>query len=243
MAVVTGLEEREGRSASTFVLLLPTRDPAAAVEAVNGMVKKIAGGYWDSKYFTSTRVGEVTLNCWSWPEALQGGIHLNDLLSPTYGAVKDVLVLGNNPAFTAQVVEAVASGAGFEETSEYRKLRKRMKEEGFGDEPTLSGGFLFPPLFRASLDGSLRDIAKQIVFKTLNTAALRTEVEAELRRQGTTTEAEISKAFYAAEERKFDEQEAVLRRSLEPLNLVRWAAFEAQLGDRGIRVRAALEFR
>jgi hypothetical protein len=221
------------------VLLLPARDPAAAVEAMNGIVRKIAGGYADSKYFAPMRVGDVTLNSWSWPEGLQ----INDLLSPTYGAVKDVLVLGNNPAFTMQVVETAASGAGFEETSEYRKLRKRMKEEGFGEDPALAGGFLFPPLLRASLDGTLPHLAKQIVFKTLNSAALRVEVEAELRRQGTPTEIEIAKAHKEAVDRKIEEEEAALRRNLEPLNAIRWGAFEAQPSDRGIRVRAALEFR
>jgi hypothetical protein len=241
MAVVTGVAEREGRSYSTFVLLLPTRDAAAAVEAMNGMVRKIAGSYGDSKYFSSTRVGDVTLNSWSWPEGLQ----INDLLSPTYGAMKDVLVLGNNAAFTAQVVETAASGAGFEETSEYRKLRKRMKEEGFGGDPALAGGFVFPPLVEASLDGSLYLVAKQIVYayERTHAAQIRAEVEEDLRRQGGLSEPEINKAYYETIKRMVAEQEVALRRDLEPLNAVRWAAFEAQAGDRGIRVRAALELR
>jgi hypothetical protein len=239
MAVVTGVEERDGRSYTTFVLLLPARDPAAAVEALNGMVRKIAGSFGDSKYFSAIRVGEVTLNSWTWPDSLQ----INDLLSPTYGAVKDMLVLGNNVAFTTQVVETAISGAGFEETSEFRKLRGRMKEEGFASEPTLAGGFLLPPVFRASLDGSLPHVAKQIVYGTLNGPTLRAEVEADLKRQGVPSEAEIVKAYNEAVVRKVEEQEAALRRNLEPLNAIRWAAFDAQAGDRGIRLRAALELR
>jgi hypothetical protein len=240
MAVVTGVEEREGRSYTSFVLLLPARDPAAAVEAMNGIVRKIAGSYADSKYFAPMKVGDVTLNSWSWPEGLQ----INDLLSPTYGAVKGVLVLGNNPAFTTQVVETVAGGGGFEETSEYRKLRKRMKEEGFGEDPSLAGGFIFPPLLRASLDGTLPHLAKQIVYayEKTHAAQIRAEVETELRRQGNASEAEIGKAYFEAIKRMKEEEEAALRRNLEPLNAVHWAAFEAQSGDRGIRVRAALEF-
>jgi hypothetical protein len=241
MAVVTGLveEPRDGRSYTTFVLLLPTRDPAAAVEALNGMVRKIAGSFSDSKYFSQIRVGDLTLNSWTWPDSLQ----INDLLSPTYGAVKDFLIIGNNAAFTTQVVETAVGGGGFEETSDYRKLRTRMKEEGFAVDPPLAGGLLFPPLFRASLDGSLPHVAKQIVYRTLNGQALRAEVEAELRRQGVPKEVDIVKAYNEAVDRKIEEEEGVLRRALEPLNAVRWGAFEAQAGDRGIKVRAALEFR
>ncbi|HLY09925.1 MAG TPA: hypothetical protein VKW04_11525, partial [Planctomycetota bacterium] len=68
-------------------------------------------------------------------------------------------------------------------------------------------------------------------------------VEADLRRHGVPTEPEIVKAFNEAIDRKIEEREAALRRSLEPLNAVRWAAFEAQTGENGIRIRAALELR
>lgn len=240
MAFVTGVEERAGRSYTTFALILPTRDPYAAVEALNGMVRKIAGSFGDSKYFSSLKVGEVTLNSWTWPDGLQ----INDLLSPTYGAVKDYLVIGNNAAFTTQVVQtALEGGGGFEETSEYRKLKTRMKEEGFNADPSLAGGYFFPPLFRASLDGSLHHASKQLIYQTLNGPALRVEVETELRRQGTPSEADIVKAFNEAIDRKIDEQEAALRRNMEPLNAIRWAAFEARAEEKGIRIRAAAELR
>ncbi|HLY75215.1 MAG TPA: hypothetical protein VKU80_13930, partial [Planctomycetota bacterium] len=239
MAFVTGVEEHGGRSYTTFALLLPTRDPAAAVEALNGMVRKIAGGFGDSKYFSSFKVGDVTLNSWSWPDGLQ----INDLLSPTYGAVKDILVIGNNAAFTTQVVQTAAEGGGFEETSEFRKLRTRLKEEGFGADPSLACGYLLPPLVRASLDGSLHHASKQLIYQTLNGPALRAEVEGELRRRGTPTEADIVRAYNEAIDRKIDEQESALRRNLEPLNAVRWAALEALEGEKGIRFHAALELR
>jgi len=51
------------------------------------------------------------------------------------------------------------------------------------------------------------------------------------------------KAYNEAIDRKIDEQESALRRNLEPLNTIRWAAFEAEGGERGIRLRAALELR
>jgi hypothetical protein len=239
MALVTGAEDRDGRSYTTFTLLLPTRDPVAAVEALNGMVRKIAGSFGDSKYFSSMKVGDITLNSWSWPDGLQ----INDLLSPTYGAVKNFLVIGNNAAFTSQVVQTATEGGGFEETSEFRKLRTRMREEGFGTDPSLAGGFMFPAPFRASLDGSLHLASKQIIYQTLNGPALRAEVEGELRRHGTPTEADIVKAYNEAIDRKIEDQESALRRNIEPLNAIRWAAFEAQGGEKGIRLRAALELR
>ncbi len=86
-------------------------------------------------------------------------------------------------------------------------------------------------------------IAKQLVYGSLNAAAVRTEVEAELRRRGAPTEAEIVKAFNEAIDRKVEEQEAALKRNLEPLSAIRWAAFEARTMERGIRIRAALEVR
>jgi hypothetical protein len=243
MAFVTGVEEREGRAYTAFVLILPSKDPAAAVDALNGIVRKIAGAWGDSKYFVSIPVGDVTLNSWSWPEGLQKGTQINDLMSPTYGAVKDVVVLGNNPTFTESVVRAAAQGGGFEETSQFRKLRSRLKEEGIGMEPTLAGGFVFPPLIRASLDGILSNIARQTVYQTLNPQQHRAEVVEQLKRSGTPSEPEIIKAYNEALDRKVEDQEAALRRSLDPLNAVKWGAFEAQVGDRGIKIKAALELR
>jgi hypothetical protein len=153
------------------------------------------------------------------------------------------VVLGNNPTFTESVVRAAAQGGGFEETSQFRKLRTRLKEEGIGMEPALAGGFVFPPLIRASLDGILSNIARQTVYQTLNPQQHRAEVVEQLKRSGTPSEPEIIKAYNEALDRKVEDQEAALRRSLDPLNAVKWGAFEAQVGDRGIKIKAALELR
>ncbi|HZE99802.1 MAG TPA: hypothetical protein VE981_22540, partial [Planctomycetota bacterium] len=114
---------------------------------------------------------------------------------------------------------------------------------GIGADPALAGGFLLPPLLRASLDGMLTPIAKQLVYASLNGPALRQEVEAELRRQGTPQEPEIVKAYNEAIDRKIEEQEAALRRCVEPLNAVKWGAFEAKAGEKGITLKAAAELR
>jgi len=240
MGFVTGVEEREGRSYTAFVMILPSRDAAGAVEALSRMVRKIAGSWGDSKYFVSIPVGDVTMCSWSWPASLQ----VNDLLSPTYAAVGDRLVIGNNATFTEAVVRAAAQGAGFEETFQFRKFRSRLKEEGIGLEPTLAGGFFFPPLLRSSLDGIIAQVAKQMVYGSLNGPQLRAEVILRLgTRNGPPPEADINRAYNEAIDRRIDDQETALRRNLDPMNVLKWAAFEARAAGEGITIRAALEFK
>lgn len=240
MGLVTGVEEREGRAYTAFALILPSRDPAAAVEAMNKMIRKIAGSWGDSKYFQSIPVGDVTMNSWSWPDGLQ----VNDLLSPTYAGVGEFFVLGNNAPFTEAVVRAAAAGGGFEDTTQFRKFRVRLKEEAIGLEPTLAGGFLFPPLLRASLDGGVRSIAKQMAYASVNGAQLRAEVIQSLgSRNGPPSEADITRAYNEAIDRRIEDQDQALRRNLDPMNAVKWGAFEAKAAEKGITIRAAIEFR
>lgn len=240
MGVITGVEEREGRSYTAFVLVLPSRDPAGTVDALNTMVRKIAGTWGDSKYFVTTPVGDVTMNSWTWPPGLQ----VNDLLSPSYAAVRDRFVLGNNVAFTESVIRAASQAGGFEETSQFRKMRSRLKEEGIGLEPTLAAGFLLPPLLRVSLDGIVIHVAKQLVYGAVNGAQLRAEVIQALgTRNGPPAEADINKAYNEAIDRRLEEQEAALRRNLDPMNALKWGAFEARAAEKGITIRAAMEFR
>jgi len=236
--VMTGVEERGGQSVPTLTLVLPSNDPPAAVDALNGLVRKIAGSWGDSKYFTTEPLGETTVYSWSWPPALQ----IATLAAPTYAAVKGMVVIGTNKEFTLQVIRSADQGDGFDQTSQYRKLRSRLKEMGFAAEPSLASGFLFPPQLREALGGSLIHIAK--LTTTINGPALRAEVEAELRRQGRPlTEAEIVPAFNDALNRKVEEKEAELRRALSPLDAFKWAAYESSAVPSGITFRAALEFR
>jgi hypothetical protein len=238
LAVLTGIDELDGSVVPTLALVLPANDPEAAVEALNGLVRKIAGSWGDSKYFTSEPVGDTVAYSWAWPHAVK----IADLASPTYAAVKDTVIIGSNKAFTLSVIRAAGQGEGFDQTSNYRKLRSRLKELGFSGEPSLAGGFLFPPQLREALAGSLIHVAK--LTTPINAAQLRAEVEAELRRQGRPlTDAEIIPAYNEAFERKIQEEEAALRRLIQPLDSVKWSAFEANTGPKGIAFRFVLEFR
>jgi hypothetical protein len=238
MAVLTGVSEQGGQTVPTLTLVLASSDPPAAVEALNGLVKKIAGSWGDSKYFTSEPMGETTLYSWSWPP----GFQIAALANPTYGALKGTVVVGSNRQFTIDLIRAAEQGDGFEQTSAWRKLRTRFKELGFAAEPTLAAGLLQPPLLREALSGSLSHVAK--LTTPINSAALRAEVEAELRRQGRPlTNDEIIPAYNAAFDAKVEEQEASLRRALSPLDAFRWGGFEASTSPKGISFRVAVEFR
>lgn len=240
LGLVTGIEDREGRAYTTFALILPSRDPQAAVEAMNELIKKIAGSWAESALFEPIQVGSVTGFSWRWPNSLQ----MNDLLRPTYAAVKGTFVLGNNRAFTEAVLRAAEQADGLEETSSFRRFRARLKEEGFTADPPIAGGFLYPPVFRESLDGSLFHLAKQMVYATINGPTLRAEVIADLRRSGgSPTDKEILDAYNAAIDRKIQDREAALRRLIQPMDAIKWGAFEASTVRTGIAVRAAIEFR
>jgi hypothetical protein len=240
LAVMTGVEERSGVSVPTLTLILPAKDPAEAVEALNALVKKIAGTWGNSQYFTTEPLGVTTVYSWRWPEKT---LPIATLAAPTYGSLKGMVVIGSNREMTIQLIRTAEQADGFEQTSQYRKLRTRLKEMGFSSEPSLASGFLFPPQFRESLSGSLIHIAK-LTMPPVNGAALRAEVEAELRRQGRPlTDAEIVPMFNDIVKRQVEEEEARLRRALGPLDTFRWGAFEASTTPKGISVRAALEFR
>jgi hypothetical protein len=183
-------------------------------------------------------MGETTLYSWSWPSGLQ----IAALANPTYGALKGTVVVGSNRQFTIDLIRAAEQGDGFDQTSSWRKLRTRFKELGFAAEPTLAGGFLQPPQLREALSGSLSHVAK--LTTPINAAALRAEVEGELRRQGRPlTNEEIVPAYNAAYDRKIEEQEASLRRALSPMDAFRWGAFEAWTSPKGVKFRVAIEMR
>jgi hypothetical protein len=238
MVVMTGIDELDGQVVPTLLLVLPASDPQAAVAALNGLVKKIAGSWGDSQYFTTEPVGETIVYSWRWPR----GVKIADLASPTYAALKDALVIGSNKAFTVAAIRTEGQGDGFEQTSTFRKLRSRLKELGFSGEASLASGFLLPPQLREALNGSLIHIAK--LTTPINSVALRAEVEQELRRQGRPlTDAEIVPAYNEAFERKIQEEETRLRRLIQPLEAVRWGAFEASTTPKGIGFRAVCEFR
>ncbi len=238
LALLTGIDEVDGQVLPTLLLVLPSANPAAAVDGLNALVKKIAGSWGDSQYFRSEPVGNTVAYSWSWPRSVK----IADLVVPTYAALKDAVVIGSNKQFTLAAIRSENQGDGFEQTSTFRKLRTRWKELGFAAEPSLAGAFLLPPQLREALNGSLIHIAK--LTTPINSAQLRAEVEAELRRQGRPlTDAEIVPAYNEAFERKIQEEEAALRRLIQPLDALRWAAFEASTTPKGIAFRGMLEFR
>jgi len=239
MAVMTGVDEQGGQVIPALTLLLPSSDPPAAIAALNELVRKIAGSWGESKYFTSDVLGETTLYSWSWPPGLQ----IAALLNPSYAAVKGMVVIGSNKGFTTQVIRAAEQGDGLEQTSTWRKLRSRLKELGLPSEPSLAAGFLHPPQLRDALTGSLGHIAK-LTMAPVNGAALNAEVVAELSRGGRKPSSEeIIRAYNEAIDRKVAEEEARLRRLLTPMDAVKWMAYDAQSTPKGIAFKFALEFR
>jgi len=239
MAVMTGVSEQDGRVLPTLTLVLPSSDPTAAVNALNELVKKIAGSWGESKYFTSDPVGESVLYAWSWPP----GFQIAALLNPSYSAVKGMVVIGSNKTFTMQVIRTMEQADGLEQTSTFRKLRSRLRELGLSIDPSLAGGVLSPPQLRDALNGSLIHVAK-LTMPPINGAALRAEVIKDLSRGGPPPpEDQISRAFNEAVERRIQEREAELRRFLTPLDAIRFAAYDAQAGPKGITVKFAVEFR
>ena len=240
LAVITGVQvDEQSRVLPTVTLVLPSNDAPAAVKALNELVMKIAGSWGESKYRDSEQIGEVTLHWWMWPDSLQ----IASLLQPSYAAVKGMVVIGSNKQFLRQLIQASEQGDGIEQTSNFRKLRSKLKELGISADPSLSGGLLYPPQLREALTGSLSHVAK-LTMPPVNGAALRAEVVAELSRGGRPpSEEEIRRAFNEAIDRKVQDREAELRRLLAPLDAIKWMAYDAQTTPKGIAFKFALEFR
>lgn len=241
MLIVTGMEEREGRVYPAVALVLPSRDPRGAVDAMNALVKKRAGKWAEKSNRVERPLEDTTLYSWRWPEALE----INDILRPTYAALKDAFVLGNNEGFTEQLVRTAAQGGGLETTSNHRRLLGRLKDTGFAAEPGIAGGFLWPPQLRESLDGLLVHVTRQMVAAELEPAKHRALVVAELKaRLGREPqEAEIVTEYNASFERFKVEREEALKDDLRALDFVKWLAFEANPSPKGIVFRLALELR
>lgn len=240
MGVITGVTvDEKSNVIPTLTLVLPSNDAPAVIATLNDLVKKIAGSYGDSKWFTEDPIGESVLYSWAWPDGLQMAV----LLKPSYAAVKGMVVIGTNKQFVRQLIQAVEQGDGMEQTSNFRKLRSKLKELGMSTDPSLAGGLLYPPQLREALTGSLSHVAK-LTMTPVNGAALNAEVVASLLRGGRTpTPKEINEAYNAAVDQKVAEEEASLRRLLAPMDAVKWMAYDAQATPKGITFKFALEFR
>jgi hypothetical protein len=241
LLLMTGMEVRDGRVYPAFAMVLPSGDPKGAVEAMNALVRKRAGAWAEKSNRVERPVGDTMLHSWRWPDALE----INDFLRPTYAAVGDAFVLGNNEGFTEQLIRTAGQGGGLEAGPAYRRLLQRLKEEGFTGEAGLAGGFLLPPQIRESLDGLLIHAARQRVYAELDPAKLRAEVVEELtaRLRQPPPEADVVNAYNEAIERRKADREEGFRTDLRALDFAKWAAFEAEPLPGGVRLRGAVELR
>ncbi len=247
LGLILGSEAREGRLDPSVALVIPSRDPRAALEAMNAVIQSrhLAGSQAEAR-LESHRVGDVEMMAWTWPGGLLlGPVPFNDVLRPCYAALPDAVVLGNNEAFTRAVIERSAGRVeGLTEQGAYRRAIEKLRGYGMPADPPPSGAFLFLPSLRESLDGVLRILAVQMVYAARDDARLRAEIEADLRRQGRTASSEeIVQLFNEAMERRKQDQEDRLRRNLRALDAAEWAAAQVVPSEGGVSVRAVLEFR
>lgn len=247
MAVLLGSEEREGRLFPSAALLFPSRDPSAAVEAMSSVIqsRSLAGKQAEAR-LERRRVGDVEMMAWKWPSGLLlGPVPFNDVLRPCYAALPEAVVLGNNAAFTEAVIDRAAGrGEGLLDQGFYRRAMQVLRSHGLAAERLPAGIFILLPTLRESLDGLLRILAAWIVYGAQDGPRVRAEIDAELRRQGrAASNEEILEMFNAAMERRKQEQEESLRRSLRCLDAADWIAVQVAPAPEGLQVRLALEFR
>jgi len=243
MAIITGGEAGEGRVYPAVAMVFPTKHPREAMEAMDGVVKKIAGKWADEQrsFFEVHPVEDTEMHSWKWP----GLVNINDFLRPCYAAAKDVFILGNNERFTEAVIRAASSGAGsLPDQSHYRALLREFGKRGFTPAPDLAGGFLSLPAVRASLDGLLARIAGILSDTRSAREQLLAEMDEEYRRRGVNPPlndraVELNLRLQA----RARDQEDLLRANLIVLESMKWCAFESRCEGKGIGFRWALEFR
>lgn len=240
LILVTGGEEREGRMYPGLVLIVPSKDPKGALEAINATVQKISGKRAEGRREMRS-VGDVDVYSWRWPEALE----INDFLRPCYAALPGAVVFGNNVAFTETVIDAASGRSGaFDEEPAFRAALRKLKEYSAPGEGPPASGFIFLPALRASLDGLLPHIARSAVYSRTDNRKVRAEIEMELRRQGRTVpEPEIVRLFEAEIDRRKSEKEEDLRAWLRPLESLKWACWRVRPLEGSISLRWVVETR
>jgi hypothetical protein len=238
MAVLTGAEdgERDNRVYPAVALIIPSRDPIRAVEALCHVVRTRAGPLAEKK-FTSVLVGDVPLWSFSWWESGQ----VNDFFRPCFAAIPGAFVFGNNLRFTRAVLEEAARG-GTDATSGVPL--KKLLENGIAPEPALAGGHLLLPALRESLDGPIPRVASYLVTATVNFPQFRAQLDAELREERRVlTAKQVEDLFKERIARLERGKEDELRASLHALDFMKWAAFSLQPAGKGATLRAAIEFK
>ncbi|HXG62289.1 MAG TPA: hypothetical protein VNO22_12980 [Planctomycetota bacterium] len=240
MTVVTG-GVGDTRVFPAVALICPSREPRRAVEALDGVIRRIGGKFIEQRPLQEHVVGDVAIHSWAPPGALPA----DEILQPCYAAVRDAFVLGNNLAFTEAVVRVALGEAGsLTEQAHFRALRRELGRHGFVVEPDGAGGVFLAGPIRESLDGLLGPAAQFLVDARLPGPVLRQEIETELREQGRALPPpEVDQLFYERQRQKYREEEEALRARLGFLDAFKWFAFESRSGPRGMSFRAAAAFR
>jgi hypothetical protein len=239
IALITGQQENEGKVYPCFALMVRTSDPAKASDALKDLVLKIGGNMGKGR-FDEDPVGDTLLRRVEWPKAVVG---INDFFQPCWAGVQGGLLFANNRGFAEAVLAAGTGGDLWRDRRMAKKLRSRLKEVGFAENPGMAGGLALPPLLRESLDGPIQWFSRVAALPN-GDAALATELDREWAEQGRSgmSAEEKHRLFQAAREAKIQEYEAELRRSLRGLDPVRWCAFESAEVSGGISLRLAIGF-
>jgi hypothetical protein len=241
MLIVTGRAEAEGRVYPALAIVVGTRDPKAAVEAMDEVVKRIARKWAEGKeFFQKVPVEEGELHYWRWPQIIQA----NQFLQPCYAALPEAFVLGNNEQFTESVMRAAAGTAGLlRDQTSARRIQGRLRALGFAAEPDVAGGFTDGAALRESLDGLLQPIAKWQI-EAVKDAQIAAEIERDEAAQGRRPSLnELAELTREVRRRKVLDREEELRSSFRVLDSVSFAAFESARDRRGVTLRGILEFR
>jgi hypothetical protein len=239
MALVTGIEDRGGRSWPTFALLVAASDGKAATEALSQVVKAIAGKMAEAK-FREYPVLDTTMYTWEWPK----GLGVDNFLTPCFAALEGGFVFGNNLAFTESVIQASRGGDRFKGERLWRDLQAKLKAYGFASEPGAAGGWAFVPRIRESLDGLLPKLAEQVFSASMTEREVGNALDKELNEQGRrVTNEERTRLFLEYRRQLVANQEEELRRALRILDPLTWAFFESQATPKGVTYRIAVELR
>ncbi|MFN3486113.1 MAG: hypothetical protein ACK44W_11610, partial [Planctomycetota bacterium] len=223
------------------VLICASREPHRGVEALDEVIRRIAGKFIEQRPLREQRVGDVAIHYWAPP----GALPVDEVLHPCYAAVGDAFVLGNNLAFTEAVVRtALGEGGSLTEQAHFRAFRREFGRLGFTSDPDLVGGLFLAGPLRESLDGLIGPAAQFLVDARLPGPVLRQEIEAELREQGRSLPpAEVDRLFYERQRQKYREEEEELRAQLGFLDALKGFALESRGGLGEVAFRAAVAFR
>lgn len=240
LAVVTG-GVGDTQVFPAVALICASREPQRGVEALDGVIRRIAGKFIERRPLKEQQVGDVVIHYWAPP----GALPVDEVLHPCYAAVGDAFVLGNNLAFTEAVVRAArGEGGSLTEQAHFRALRRQFGRLGFASEPDVAGGLFLAGPLRESLDGLIGPAAQFLVDARLPGPVLRREIEAELREQGRSLPpAEVDQLFYERQRQKYREEEEELRARLGFLDAVQGFALESCGAACGVTFRLAVSFR